>query len=365
LNSSVLIINPRLSITNQELSRYHRHILLPEIGIKGQKKLKNAKVLVIGCGGLGCPVLQYLSAAGIGNLDIVDFDVVEESNLQRQVLFSTEDIGKPKAISAQAKLSKYNPLISINVFMQRLDVSNALELIKHYQLIVDCSDNFKTRYLINDACVILGKPLVSGSIYKFEGQVTVFNYKNGPTYRCLYPEPPEEKFVSNCAETGVIGTLTGLTGTLMANEVIKIITGIGSVLSGKLLTFDILTTRFQTFSYNLNPKNKEIRVLASDYNDSCSDIVRDITAKELRQKLSKNEPLQIIDVREPVEFQERNIGGILIPLRTLEKNLDKIPKDIPSVVVCRSGVRSLLAAQILIKNKFNNVYNLKGGLLDY
>jgi sulfur-carrier protein adenylyltransferase/sulfurtransferase len=232
-------------------------------------------------------------------------------------------------------------------------------------LIVDCSDNFKTRYLINDACVILNKPLISGSIYKFEGQVTVFNYQNGPTYRCLYPAPPKEQFVSNCEETGVIGTLTGLTGTLMANEVIKIITGIGSVLSGKLLTFDILTTRFQTFNYNLNPKNKEIRVLASDYNDSCSDIVKDITAKELREKLSKNEPLQIIDVREPVEFQERNIGGILIPLRTLEKNLDKIPKDIPSIIVCRSGVRSLLAAQILIKNKFNNIYNLKGGLLDY
>ena len=321
--------------------------------------------MVIGCGGLGCPVLQYLSAAGVGNLGIVDYDIVEESNLQRQILFSTEDVGKPKVSCAKNNLNKYNPLISINTFRQKLDTSNALEIIKQYQLIVDCSDNFTTRYLINDACVILDKPLISGSIYKFEGQVTVFNYQNGPTYRCLYPEPPEQEFVSNCAETGVIGTLTGLTGTLMANEVIEIITGIGIVLSGKLLTFDMLSARFQTFDYKLNPKNKEIKELASDYNDSCNNTIRNITAKELKEKLSKNEPLQIIDVREPVEYQERNIGGILIPLRTLETNLDKISKDIPSVIVCRSGVRSLVAAQILINNNFNNVYNLKGGLLDY
>jgi sulfur-carrier protein adenylyltransferase/sulfurtransferase len=321
--------------------------------------------LVIGCGGLGCPVLQYLTAAGVGGLGIIDYDLVEESNLQRQVLFSTEDIGKPKVSAAKERLEKYNPLVTINAFNKKIEVSNALDIIRQFEIIVDCTDNFSTRYLVNDACVILNKPLVSGSIYKFEGQVTVFNYLNGPTYRCLYPIPPQHEIVSNCNETGVLGTLTGLTGTLMANEVIKIIAGIGDVLSGKLLTFDLLSTRFQTFDYELVPKNKEITKLSSDYNMTCVTEIKQITPQELKEKLSRNEPLQIIDVREPYEFAERNIGGILIPLGQLEENLDKIKKDIPAIMICRSGVRSMHAAKILQKNNYDKLYNLKGGIIKY
>ena len=354
-----------MKITTQELNRYNRHILLPEIGLEGQEKLKGAKVLVVGCGGLGCPVLQYLAAAGIGGLGIIDYDNVEVSNLQRQILFSTEDIGKPKVFVAKDKLEKYNPFITITAFHERLDLSNAIDIIGQFEIIVDCSDNFSTRYLVNDACVILGKPLVSGSIYKFEGQVTVFNYLNGPTYRCLYPNPPQQEIVSNCSETGVLGTLTGLTGTLMANEVIKIIIGMGNVLSGELLTFDLLSSKFQTFEYKLEPKNRELTRLSSEYNATCPGVIKEITATELKEKLLHDEPLQIIDVREPYEFLERNIGGILIPLGQLEKNLDKINKDIPSVLVCRSGVRSMHAAKILQTHHYNNLYNLKGGLIKY
>jgi sulfur-carrier protein adenylyltransferase/sulfurtransferase len=339
--------------------------LLPEIGLEGQEKLKSAKVLVIGCGGLGCPALQYLAAAGVGSLGIIDNDIVDLSNLQRQILFSTEDIGKSKVLTAKEKLEKYNPLISVNTFIERLEVSNALNIISQFEIIVDCTDNFSTRYLANDACVILNKPLVSGSIYKFEGQVTVFNYLNGPTYRCLYPNPPQQEIVANCSDTGVLGTLTGLTGTLMANEVIKIITGIGNILSGQLLTFDLLSAQFQKFEYKLEPKNREITKLSSEYNMSCTTEIKEITGQELKEKLLHKEPLQIIDVREEYEYQERNIGGILIPLGQLEDNLDKIKRDIPSVIVCRSGVRSMHAVKILQKNNYTDVYNLKGGLIKY
>jgi adenylyltransferase/sulfurtransferase len=322
-------------------------------------------VLVIGCGGLGCPVLQYLAAAGVGSLGVIDNDIVDESNLQRQILFSTEDTGKVKVVVAKNKLEKYNPFIKITTFNERLEVSNALSIVDQFEIIVDCTDNFSTRYLVNDACVILNKPLVSGSIYKFEGQVTVFNYLNGPTYRCLYPMAPQQEIVANCNETGVLGTLTGLTGTLIANEAVKIITGIGDVLSGKLLTFDLLSTRFQTFEYKADPKNKEINKLSSDYSMTCDNEIKEITPAELKEKLSRNEPLQIIDVRQPEEYLERNIGGTLIPLGELEMNLDKIKRDIPSVMVCRSGVRSMHAAKILQKNNYNKIFNLKGGLIKY
>jgi adenylyltransferase/sulfurtransferase len=322
-------------------------------------------VLVIGCGGLGCPVLQYLAAVGVGFLGVIDYDLVDISNLQRQILFSTEDTGKPKVSVAKDKLEKYNPYIKIIAFNERLEVSNALDIITQFAIIVDCTDNFSTRYLVNDTCVILDKPLVSGSIYKFEGQVTVFNYLNGPTYRCLYPNPPQQEIVSNCNETGVLGTLTGLTGTLMANEVIKIVTGMGNVLTGKLLTFDLLSTHFQTFEYKADPKNREINILSTDYNMTCAAEIKEITPQELKEKLSRNEPLQIIDVREPEEFLERNIGGMLIPLGQLERNMDKIKKDIPAILVCRSGVRSMHAAKILQSNNYNKLYNLKGGLIKY
>ena len=246
-------------LSKAEIKRYARHLILPEIGEEGQLKLKQAKILVIGTGGLGCPVLHYLCAAGAGTIGIIDGDKVEESNLQRQILFSSCDVGKQKADVAKEKLSGQNPLIKITAYCQLLTANNALEVITEYDIVIDGSDNFATRYLVNDACVILNKILVFGSIFKFEGQVSVFNYQNGPTYRCLYPEPPSHGEIPNCAEAGVLGVLPGICGTLMANEVIKIITGTGKVLSGELLAFDALNMQFNFFKVVLNPENKKIK----------------------------------------------------------------------------------------------------------
>ena len=356
-------LNPKSKMTTEEKRRYARHIILPEIGLEGQQKLKQAKVLVVGAGGLGCPVLQYLTAAGVGTLGIIDFDTVDESNLQRQVLYSTEDIGKHKAAIAKEKLEKQNPYINLVSHVAHLTSANALEIISQYDIVVDGSDNFATRYLVNDACVILNKVLVFGSIFKFEGQVSVFNYKGGATYRCLYPEPPVEGDVPNCAEIGVLGVLPGIVGTLQATEVIKIITGIGEVLSGKLLTLDALTMQFNTFTITVNTKNKKIDKLI-DYDSFCG-TVKEISVEELKQKIKSKEDFQLIDVREPKEYQLKNIGGILIPLNELEKNLDKISREKEIVVYCASGVRSKKAMTILNKNDFNNVFNLKNGLLNF
>ena len=353
------------NLSNEEQKRYSRHIILPEIGIEGQMKLKSAKVLVVGCGGLGCPVLQYLTATGIGTIGIIDFDIVSESNLQRQILFSTEDIGKPKVIVAKEKISKQNPFITINIFQVKIENSNALEIIKDYDIVVDGCDNFATRYLLNDACVMLDKPLVSGSIFKFEGQVTVFNYKNGPTYRCLYPEPPLPGEMPACSDIGVIGVIPGIIGILQANEVIKIITNIGEVLSGKLLTVDALTLQFNLFSFDLIPQNKQITQL-SEYTFYCSNnSVKEISSKELKQKISTHEDFQLIDVREMYEHETKNIGGDLIPLNTLSENLHRITKDKPIIVYCQVGARSKKAVELLQKNGFTNVYNLSNGLIDF
>jgi len=350
-------------LSPQENIRYARHLILPEIGHEGQEKLKQAKVLVIGAGGLGCPVLQYLTAAGIGNIGIVDFDKVDASNLQRQVLYNTEDIGKFKAEVAKEKLGKQNPYINFISHISHLTSHNALEIISQYDIVVDGSDNFATRYLVNDTCVILNKILVFGSIYKFDGQVSVFNYKSGPTYRCLYPEPPVEGEVPNCAEIGVLGILPGICGTLMANEAIKIITGIREILSGKLLAFDALTMQFNTFHVALNPKNKKIDKLI-DYAVFCG-TTKEISADELKEKLKSKQDFQLIDVREESEYHAKNIGGILIPLNTLANNLFKISKEKEIVVHCASGIRSKKAIAILKENGFANVYNLKNGLLDF
>ncbi|HEX7413896.1 MAG TPA: molybdopterin-synthase adenylyltransferase MoeB [Bacteroidia bacterium] len=350
-------------MTNEEKRRYARHIILPEIGLEGQQKLKQAKVLVVGAGGLGCPVLQYLTAAGVGTIGIIDFDTVDETNLQRQVLYSTQDIGKYKADIAKEKLEKQNPYINLIAHVEHLTSANALKIISQYDIVVDGSDNFATRYLVSDACVILNKVLVFGSIFKFEGQVSVFNYKGGPTYRCLYPEPPVEGDVPNCAEIGVLGVLPGIVGTLQANEVIKIITKNGEVLSGKLLTLDALTMQFNTFTIAVNTKNKKIDKLI-DYDSFCG-IIKEISAEELKQKIKSKEDFQLIDVREPREYQLKNIGGILIPLNELEKNLDKISKEKEIVVHCASGARSKKATTILNKNGFDKVFNLKKGLLNF
>jgi len=350
-------------MTNEEKIRYARHLILPEIGVEGQQKLKQAKVLVIGAGGLGCPVLQYLTAAGVGTIGIVDFDKVEESNLQRQILYSAGDIGKYKVDVAKEKLSKQNPFINIISYRLRIASENALDIIFGYDIVVDGSDNFATRYLINDACVILNKPLVFGSIFKFQGQLSVFNYKGGPTYRCLYPEPPVDGEILNCAEIGVIGVLPGIVGALQANEAIKIITEVGEVLNEKLLTFDSLTVQFNTFDIVADPENKKIKKLI-DYELFCGS-VKEITAEELKQKIKLKENFQLIDVREPAEYQIKNIGGMLIPLGELANNFDKINSEKEIIVHCAGGVRSKKAARVLIEQGFKKVYSLKNGLLDF
>ena len=345
-------------------TRYDRQIILPEIGTGGQEKLSKAKVLVVGAGGLGCPVLQYLTAAGVGTIGIVDGDTVDETNLQRQILYSTEDIGKPKAETAVEKLKRLNPEITLTSHFSLLTSKNVLELVRNYDIIVDCTDNFPTRYLLNDACVILGKPLVFGSLFKFEGSVSVFNYKDGPTYRCLYPNPPAQTDVPNCGEIGVLGSLTGIIGSIQANEVIKMITSAGQVLSGELLIFNSLENGFQKMKFSKDPKNSEITELI-DYEAFCNPgtQVREITADELKEKISQGVDLQIIDVREEVEYNVKNIKGKLIPLAQIEDNIDKIETGEMVVIHCQSGARSKRAIEILqSKYGFKNLYNLKDGL---
>jgi molybdopterin/thiamine biosynthesis adenylyltransferase/rhodanese-related sulfurtransferase len=349
-------------MTDQEQSRYNRHIILPEIGMEGQEKLKKASVFVIGAGGLSCPALLYMAAAGIGRIAVADFDVVDESNLQRQVLYTTADIGLSKAEQAKERLQLLNPFITIEALNVKITRENILELLNNYDVVVDGSDNFTTRYLVNDACVILGKPLVFGSIFKFEGQVSVFNYQNGPTYRCLYPEPPKEGEVPNCSEVGVIGVLPGIIGTLQANEVIKIITGIGNVLSGKLLMFDALSMVFNTISFKPLPENKKIKELI-DYELFCGvGQTKQISAKELKKKIEQADNFQLVDVRNEDEFERFNIGGLLIPLPELEERRNEIPAEKEVILICKSGKRSEAAVNILNKYGYTKVWNLEGGL---
>jgi len=350
-------------LSKEEINRYSRHIILPEIGMDGQEKLKHAKVLVIGAGGLGCPLLQYLVSAGVGTIGIVDDDVVDETNLQRQVLYNKEEVGLKKVEVAKKKLQLQNPYIHLASHALRLTSQNALDIIKDYDLVIGGPDNFPTRYLVNDACVMLNKPFVFGSIYKFEGQVSVFNYKNGPTYRCLFPEPPKDS--PNCSEIGVLGVLPGIIGTLMANEALKIIFGIGEVLSGKLFVFDTLTSQTKIISFEKNQENFKIDRLI-DYENFCmlkSNLIDEISAKELQTLIEKRETIQIIDVRESSEFSEFNINGINIPLKTISNNADKIRKDIPVIVHCQRGGRSRKAIELLQKDfGFTNLYNLTGGI---
>jgi sulfur-carrier protein adenylyltransferase/sulfurtransferase len=345
-------------LTPEEKNRYARHLTLAEVGLAGQQQLKAARVLVIGAGGLGCPVLQYLAAAGVGTLGIVDFDLVEESNLQRQILFTGADLGKPKAEAAREKLRQLNPLVQVVPYVTRLTAANALALLQGYDLVIDGSDNFATRYLVNDACVLLDKPLVFGSIFRFEGQVSVFNYQGGPTYRCLYPEPGE---LAACAEAGVLGVLPGLVGCLMANETIKLITGAGQVLSGRLLVLDALTLHFSTFTFSPDPENKHIRSLPAA-TPPCGEAIADISAADLMARLAGGQQLTLLDVREEAEYAAGNIGAIPLPLHSLEQSLGTIAGDLPVVVHCQTGLRSRKAADILVAHGFQQVYNLKGGL---
>jgi len=362
------------SFTHDELQRYSRHLILPEFNIEGQRKLKNAKVLVVGAGGLGCPMLMYLTAAGVGTIGVVDFDVVERSNLQRQVLFTEEDIGMSKAKTAVARLSKQNSDINFNIHNTKLSSDNALEIIKKYDVVADGTDNFPTRYLVNDACVLLNKPNVHGSIFRFEGQVSVFNYtdKNGvqgPQYRDIFPSPPPPGLVPSCAEGGVLGVLPGIIGSMQANEIIKVLTGIGEPLAGKLFIFDALSFEMRTMKIRKNPDLMPITQLI-DYEDFCNpsleqSSVEEILVKELNAVINEDKNIQIIDVREPREYELGNIGGISIPLSDLENRLNEISSNGKTVVVCRSGVRSQKAIQKLQKNGFQNLLNLKGGLVEW
>lgn len=358
--------------SKEELARYNRHIIIPEFGLEAQKKLKESKVLVIGSGGLGSPLLLYLAAAGVGTLGIVDLDVVDDSNLQRQVLFGVENIGQPKVEAAKIRLKQLNPYIKIKTYNTQFTSKNALEIIKDYDVVADGTDNFPTRYLVNDASVLAGIPNVYASIFQFEGQVSVFNYtdKNGitgPNYRDLYPTPPEPGLIPNCAEGGVLGVLPGIIGSLQANEVIKVITGVGEPLSGRFFVFDALT--FETRTLKISKKNNSpaIKELV-DYELFCGvkaieTPIKEISTLELEHWISNGDDFQIIDVREPSEYEQVNIGAHLIPLGEIIERSNEIDKNRKVVIHCRSGARSAKAIRQLEEKGFENLYNLKGGIL--
>ncbi len=352
---------------NSYNSRYHRQILLPEIGEEGQQKIATAKVLVIGAGGLSCPVLQYLAAAGVGTLGIIDFDHVEASNLHRQILYGNSSLGKNKAVAAKERLSDLNPEITIEAYPEKLTPKNAISLFSKYDIIVDGSDNFSTRYLVNDACVITNKPLVYGAIFKFEGQLSVFNYLNGPTYRCLFPNPPKAGSVPSCAEIGVLGVLPGIIGSMQANEVIKIILDIGDVLSGQFVMYDSLTAKSSMFSVQrVDSEVSKVKNLASEFKNTDYDLFCGInTVKEISalEAFARNESL-FIDVREASEQPKiDDLHPKYIPLGTIEQNIDQLDKEKEIVVFCQSGIRSRKAVEILMEHGFTNVCHIKGGAI--
>ena len=361
-----------INFTKEELARYNRHIIIPDFGIEAQKKLKAAKVLVIGSGGLGSPLLLYLAAAGVGTLGIVDLDVVDDSNLQRQVLFGVQDIGTPKVEAAKIRLKQLNPHIKIKTYNTQFTSKNALEIIRDYDVVADGTDNFPTRYLVNDASVLAGIPNVYASIFQFEGQVSVFNYtdKNGtkgPNYRDLYPTPPEPGLIPNCAEGGVLGVLPGIIGSLQANEVIKVITGVGEPLSGRFFIFDALTFETRTLKITKRANSTEIKELI-DYEQFCGisaieKPVKEISTLELENWISNGEDFQIIDVRETSEYEQINIGAHLIPLGEVIARNHEIEREKKVVIHCRSGARSAKAIRQLEEIGFDNLYNLKGGIL--
>jgi sulfur-carrier protein adenylyltransferase/sulfurtransferase len=347
-----------MSLSKEELQRYSRHLLMEEFGEQAQLKLKSAKVLVVGAGGLGSPCLLYLATAGIGHLGIADDDVVQLSNLQRQVLFSTEDVGKPKAEVARQQLKEKNPLVEISTH-GRITRDNVIEVIRKYDLIVDGSDNFSTRYLLNDACVIVEKPYIYGALFKFEGQVSTFNYLGGPTYRCLYPEAPLPGEVPACGEAGVLGVLPGIIGSWQAAEAIKVITGMGEPLSGKLLVINLLNNNFDVLRFKANPANKAIRQLSDPA--SC-DLDSEIDYRTMLQWLEAG-TVQLVDVREEDEFERFNIGGLNLPFSEFEDHLETMTPEKKVVCLCSSGVRSK-QAMLMFKKKFPglDVYNVRGGL---
>lgn len=369
-------------LDSSELSRYARHLSLPEIGKEGQIRLKSARVLVVGAGGLGSPLALYLTAAGIGTLGLVDFDDVDETNLQRQILYGTKDVGRPKLDSARDRLADVNPNVTVVTYPVRLDSENAMEIIADYDVVVDGTDNFPTRYLVNDACVLSGKPNVYGSIYRWEGQVSVFGEPGGPCYRCLFREPPPPGLVPNCAEAGVLGVLPGVIGSLQALEVIKIVLGTGKTLSGRLLIFDALELSWREVALRRNPDcpvcgDEPTQTGLIDYENFCglpsaaeteseSNEFDEVSPRELKARLSGSEPPFLLDVREPYEWDVVSLegdGAVLVPLGELAERLGELPEGRDIVVYCRSGVRSARAAGLLVEAGLGPVSNLVGGVL--
>jgi len=375
--STITEVKPETAtLSNDEILRYSRHLIMPEVGMEGQLKLKAARVLCIGAGGLGSPLALYLGAAGVGTLGLVDFDVVDYTNLQRQIIHTTADVGRKKLDSAADKLKAINPLINVRPFDTRLSSDNALELFRDFDIIVDGTDNFPTRYLVNDACVLTGKPNVYGSIFRFEGQASVFATEQGPCYRCLYPEPPPPGLVPSCAEGGVLGILPGLVGVIQATEVIKLVLGKGEPLIGRLLLVDALAMKFRELKLRKNPDcpvcgtHPTITKLI-DYNEFCGIRgeeapveagVPEIQVEELK-RLDAGEDVFVLDVREPHEYQICNIGGHLIPLGDLPKRVHELDSSREIVAHCRSGTRSAKAVNFLRQAGFRKVRNLSGGIL--
>ena len=370
-------LSPALS--KDEVLRYNRHLIMPEVGMEGQLKLKAAKVLLVGAGGLGAPLGLYLAAAGVGRIGIVDFDVVDFTNLQRQVIHGTGDVGRKKLDSAADRMLEINPYVAIDKHEVALSSDNALDILKDYDIVVDGTDNFPTRYLVNDACVLLGKPNVYGSIFRFEGQATVFAYQGGPCYRCLYPEPPPPGLVPSCAEGGVLGILPGTIGLIQATETVKLILGIGEPLVGRLLLYDALAMRFRELKLRKNPEcpvcgeHPTVTKLI-DYQQFCgipnqpaaaeATFEGDIDPVEVKAKIDRHDPFVLIDVREPFEYKIGNIPyARLIPLGELPKRLSELNPDAEIVAHCKSGMRSAKAVALLKQAGFRKVRNMKGGIL--
>jgi molybdopterin/thiamine biosynthesis adenylyltransferase/rhodanese-related sulfurtransferase len=368
-----------VQLNNEEILRYSRHLIMPEVGMEGQLKLKQAKVLCIGAGGLGSPLALYLGAAGVGKLGIVDFDVVDLTNLQRQVIHGTSDVGRTKLQSARETLREINPNVEIESFETRLSSDNALDIFREYDLVADGTDNFATRYLVNDACVLLGKPNVYASIFRFEGQASVFYAEQGPCYRCLYPEPPPPGLVPSCAEGGVLGVLPGIMGCIQAMETIKLILGRGESLVGRLLLFDALAMKFRELKLRKNPDcpicgTRRTITKLIDYEQFCGirgeehtpvqTGIPEITPAEVKKKMDAHEPFVLVDVREPHEYKICSIpGSILIPLGEVPKRMNELDSADEIVVHCKSGMRSAKAVDLLMKAGFQKIHNMKGGIL--
>ena len=376
------LVEPAAELTVDEVRRYSRHLIIPDVGMTGQKRLKNAKVLCVGAGGLGSPALLYLAAAGVGTLGVVDFDVVDESNLQRQVIHGQSDIGRSKAESARDSIREINPYVNVIVHKERLDSDNAMQIFADYDLIVDGTDNFATRYLVNDACVLLGKPYVWGSIYRFDGQASVFWAEYGPCYRCLYPEPPPPGMVPSCAEGGVLGVLCASIGSIQVNEAIKLIAGIGEPLAGRLMIYDALEMTYRSVKVRKDPecpvcgKNPTVTELI-DYEEFCGAVSEEaqeaaagstITARQLKDMQDTGENIFLVDVREPNEYEIVSIpGSVLIPKGEFLSGaaLERLPQDKRVVLHCKSGARSAECLAIVKNAGFSDAVHVGGGVLSW